>query len=176
MDLDNDKLVKNITPPTGAATEEYISFDSTNLTKLTGYLNLECDAPAPYTAANIIDFIRGTQVTGLRDRMLTVMNNSGTSVSAVWKLGDSVYSTPVIVGAPRERYDLLYGDSSYTPFYSQYKNRRQVAYLGANDGMMHAFNVGVYNQGDDPTTPSKIEHGWYTQYNHRGWAWGEHRR
>ncbi len=161
VDLDNNKLVKNIAAPTGAATEEYISFDSTNVSKLTGYLNLS-GAPAAYTAANIIDFIRGTQVTGLRDRTLTVKDTSGTPVSAVWKLGDSVYSTPVIVGAPRERFDLLYGDSSYTPFYSQYKNRRQVAYLGANDGMMHAINVGVYNPGDDTTTPAKIEHGWYS--------------
>jgi Tfp pilus tip-associated adhesin PilY1 len=161
VDLDNNKLVKNIAPPTGAGTEEYILFDSTNQAKIQGYLNLS-GAPAAYTAANIIDFIRGTQVTGLRDRTLTVKDSSNTPVSAVWKLGDSVYSTPVIVGAPRERYDLLYGDTSYTSFYSTYKNRRQVAYLGANDGMMHAFNVGFYNQGDDTGTPAKIEHGWFT--------------
>ncbi|MEP6933833.1 MAG: PilC/PilY family type IV pilus protein, partial [Nitrospirota bacterium] len=99
---------------------------------------------------------------GLRDRMLTVKDTSGTPVSAVWKLGDSVYSTPVVVGAPRERYDILYGDSSYTSFYSMYKNRRQVAYLGANDGMMHAFNVGFFHEGDDTvSTPAKVEHGWF---------------
>ncbi|HEY6639944.1 MAG TPA: PilC/PilY family type IV pilus protein, partial [Nitrospiraceae bacterium] len=161
VDLDNNKLVNNLTPPTGGAAEEYISFDSTNQTKLQGYLNLS-GAPAAYTAANIISFIRGTQVTGLRDRMLTVKDSSGTPVSAVWKLGDSVYSTPVVVGAPRERYDILYGDSTYTAFFSQYKNRRQVAYLGANDGMMHAFNVGFYHEGDDTVgTPAKTERGWF---------------
>ena len=161
VDLNNNKLVANLTPPTGAGTDEYIAFDSTNLAKIQGYLNLT-GAPAAYTAANIIDFIRGTQVTGLRDRMLTVKDTSGTPVSAVWKLGDSVYSTPVVVGAPRERYDILYGDSSYTSFYSTYKNRRQVAYLGANDGMMHAFNVGFFHEGDDTVgTPAKVEHGWF---------------
>jgi len=161
VDLNNNRLVSNLTPPTGAATEEYISFDSTNASKLTGYLNLT-GAPAAYTAANIISFIRGTQVTGLRDRTLTVKNSSGTPVSAVWKLGDSVYSTPVVVGAPRERYDILYGDSTYTAFFSQYRNRRQVAYLGANDGMMHAFNVGFYHEGDDPAgPPGKTERGWF---------------
>jgi type IV pilus assembly protein PilY1 len=160
VDLDNNKLVSNLNPPTGAPTEEYISFDSTNAGMLAGYLNLS-GAPAAYTAANIISFIRGTQVTGLRDRMLTVKDSSGTPVSAVWKLGDSVYSTPVVVGAPRERYDILYGDSTYTAFFSQYKNRRQVAYLGANDGMMHAFNVGFYHQGDDTGTPAKTERGWF---------------
>jgi type IV pilus assembly protein PilY1 len=162
VDLDNDQKVKNITPPTGAASDEYIAFNSTNLPQLTGYLNLGATPTAPYTAANLVNFILGNQITGLRNRMLNVMNTSGVSVPAVWKLGDAVYSTPVIVGAPKERYDLLYGDTSYTAFYSQYKTRRQVAYLGANDGMMHAFNVGVYNQGDDPTTPTKVEHGWYS--------------
>jgi type IV pilus assembly protein PilY1 len=162
LDLDNDKLVKNIAPPTGAASDEYIAFNSTNLPKLTGYLNLGATPTAPYTAANLVNFILGNQITGLRNRTLNVMNTSGVSVPAVWKLGDAVYSTPVIVGAPKERYDLLYGDTSYTAFYSQYKTRRQVAYLGANDGMMHAFNVGVYNQGDDPTTPTKVEHGWFS--------------
>lgn len=161
VDLDNDQRVKNIAPPTGGATEEYIAFNSTNLPKLTGYLNLS-GAPAAYTPANLVNFILGNQITGLRNRTLNVMNTSGVSVPAVWKLGDAVYSTPVIVGAPRERYDLLYGDSTYTAFYSQYKTRRQVAYLGANDGMMHAFNVGVYNQGDDATTPAKVEHGWFS--------------
>ena len=87
VDLDDNKLVKNISIPTGAAGEEYISFDSTNATKLAPYLNLS-GAPAAYTTANIIDFIRGTQVTGLRDRTLTVKNSAGTPVSAVWKLGD----------------------------------------------------------------------------------------
>ena len=81
-------------------------------------ISILAGAPAAYTAANIIDFIRGTQVTGLRDRTLTVKDSSGTPVSAVWKLGDSVYSTPVVVGAPRERYDILYGDSSYTSFFT----------------------------------------------------------
>lgn len=162
VDLDNNKLVRNISAPTGIATDEYILFDSTNLSKLTGYLNLS-GAPAAYTAANIVDFIRGTQVTALRDRTLTVKNSAGTPVSAVWKLGDSVYSTPVVVGAPKERYDVLYGDSSYTPFFTQYKDRRQVAYLGANDGMMHAFNVGFRHEGDDTVgTPAKTERGWFS--------------
>ena len=142
---------------------EFVSFDTTNQSKIAGYLNLS-GAPAAYTAANVINFIRGTQITGLRDRMLTVKDDSGTPTSMVWKLGDSVYSTPVVVAGPKERYDILYGDASYVTFYQQYKNRRQVAYLGANDGMMHAFNVGFYNKGDDPSTTgtNEIEHGWFS--------------
>ncbi len=154
VDLNGDKVV---------GSGEFVSFDTTNQSKIAGYLNLS-GAPAAYTAANVINFIRGTQITGLRDRMLTVKDDSGTPTSMVWKLGDSVYSTPVVVASPKERYDILYGDASYVAFYQQYKNRRQVAYLGANDGMMHAFNVGFYNKGDDPSTTgtNEIEHGWFS--------------
>src|SRR5207245_51229 len=41
-------------------------------------------------------------------------------------------------------------------------NRRQQAYVGANDGLLHAFNTGYYHRGDDPTTTTVTEHGWYT--------------
>lgn len=162
VDLDNDKVVSSAlsTAPAG----EFVSFDTTNQSKLAGYLNLS-GAPATYTAANVINFIRGTQITGLRDRTLTTKNDSGTPTSMVWKLGDSVYSTPVVVASPKERFDVLYGDASYVAFYQQYKNRRQVAYLGANDGMMHAFNVGFYNKGDAPPavfSDAKVEHGWFS--------------
>jgi type IV pilus assembly protein PilY1 len=162
VDLDDDKVVSNAlsTAPAG----EFVSFDTTNQSKLAGYLNLS-GAPATYTAANVINFIRGTQITGLRDRTLTVKDDGGTPTSMVWKLGDSVYSTPVVVAGPKERYDILYGDATYATFYQQYKNRRQVAYLGANDGMMHAFNVGFYNKGDAPPatfSDAKVEHGWFS--------------
>ncbi len=159
VDLDNDKVVSSAVST--ALTGEFISFDTGNQSKIAGYLNLS-GAPATYTAANVINFIRGTQITGLRDRTLSVKNDSGTPTSMVWKLGDSVYSTPVVVAGPKERYDVLYGDASYVTFYQQYKNRRQVAYLGANDGMLHAFNVGFYNKNDDASTTTKIEHGWFS--------------
>ncbi|MBU6435552.1 MAG: hypothetical protein KJS98_19755, partial [Nitrospirae bacterium] len=71
-------------------------------------------------------------------------------------------STPTIVGAPKERYDILYGDSGYRHFVAKWANRRQQAYVGANDGLLHAFNVGYYHRGDDPSTSSVLEHGWYT--------------
>jgi type IV pilus assembly protein PilY1 len=73
-----------------------------------------------------------------------------------------VNSTPTIVGSPKERYDILYGDSGYRHFLSRWANRRQQAYVGANDGLLHAFNVGYYHRGDDPTTTTVTEHGWYT--------------
>ncbi len=131
-------------------------------------------------AANLINFHRGTDgttlctVTGdsstcLRDRSSKVFNpdnlSDTTGAQKVWKLGDVVDATPTVVGAPRERYDVIYGDSTYTTFFNQYKSRRQVAYVGANDGMLHAFNVGFFTQGDDPCTTTgtdPVEHGYFT--------------
>ncbi|MBI3603736.1 MAG: hypothetical protein HY205_04730, partial [Nitrospirae bacterium] len=138
---------------------EQIPFTTANATTMGPYLRADA---ATYSASNIINFIRGTQVSGLRDRQLTVKDDAGASVVKVWKYGDPVNSTPTVVGAPRERYDLIYGDASYTAFFQQYKSRRQVAYVGANDGMLHAFNAGFYHKGDDPAT-SATEHGYFTR-------------
>jgi type IV pilus assembly protein PilY1 len=108
-------------------------------------------------ATNIINFIRGQQVANMRDRQLTVVNDVGVPTTAVWKLGDIVSSTPVVVAAPRERYDVIYGDATYGTFYQRYKDRRQVSYVGANDGMLHAFNAGFYILGDDTSTVGVVE-------------------
>jgi type IV pilus assembly protein PilY1 len=62
-----------------------------------------------------------------------------------WRMSDIVNSTPTLVSAPAEKYDQIYGDSSYATFFNQYRNRRNVVYVGANDGMFHAFNAGFYN-------------------------------
>jgi type IV pilus assembly protein PilY1 len=146
VDLDNDGLVDS---------GEQLDFTTANSATLSPYLRASA---APYTADNIINFIRGTQVSGLRDRELTV-----NGVLAVWKYGDPIHSTPTIVGTPKERFDILYGDATYTPFFQLYKSRRQVAYVGSNDGMMHAFNGGFYHRGDDASTALTVEHGWYTK-------------
>lgn len=145
VDINNNGLVDS---------GEQLPFTTANSSTLSPYLRA---GTAPFTADNIINFIRGTQVTGMRDRQLTV---NGSLV--VWKYGDPIHSTPTIVGSPRERFDFLYGDASYTPFFQKYKNRRQVAYVGSNDGMMHAFNAGYYHRGDDAGS-SGVEHGWYTK-------------
>ena len=99
---------------------------------------------------NIINWIRGDDLTGITDsghpngyrkRDLTLTVNGVTSTN-VWKLGDIINSTPTVVGQPMENYDLLYGDASYTGFRSEHLTRSQVVYVGANDGMLHAFNAG----------------------------------
>ncbi len=149
VDSDNNGLV-------GAG--EQMQFSTTNSGTLGPYLRA---GATPYTADNIINFIRGDEIPGLRTRMVEVPLGSGTY--KVWKLGDPINSTPTIVAAPRSNYDLIYGDATYTDFYTRWQNRREVIYVGANDGMLHAFNGGYYNKSDDPCTTTVTEHGYFTK-------------
>lgn len=119
------------------------SMDATNLKPF-----LNGDATI-YTADNIIDYIRGDDIeatnNNFRDRRLTV---DGTVT--VWKLGDIISSTPkVFANTPVNTYHTDYGDTSYYKYitsdaYRQTASgeRASVAFVGANDGMLHAFRVG----------------------------------
>jgi type IV pilus assembly protein PilY1 len=163
VDTDNDGVVDS---------GEQIPFTAANAATLSPYLR---PGAAPFTASNIIEFIRGCEpsvcTTGgnlfntLRERQLQVPFGSGTLKT--WKLGDLIHSAPQVVASPSDRYDAKYGDQSYQAYLVQYANRRQVIYAGANDGMLHAFNGGYYHPGDDPTTGDAttpiVEHGWFTR-------------
>lgn len=127
----NDRVIH--TSINGAWTE----FKDTNASLLRPYLAQSTDADA----ANLINYLRGTEQTGYRNRTISM---DGTD--RVWRLGDIVYSTPTAVGKPMERYDLIYHDRSYRAFKTAHHDRRNVVYVGANDGMLHAFNAGTYNQ------------------------------
>lgn len=90
-----------------------------------------------------VDFIRGANVGNATNVGGSTI--SDTVRSRTWRLGDIIYSSPTVVSRPAENYHLLYNDNTYSNFINKYKNRRQVAYVGANDGMLHAFNGGFYN-------------------------------
>ncbi|MFK5947928.1 MAG: PilC/PilY family type IV pilus protein [Methylococcales bacterium] len=109
---------------------------------------------------HVIEFIRGKE----RDEFNSAPGNSfrnrtadidadGTKDRLI--LGDIVNSTPTPVGTPSEAFDLLYNDDSYAIFRSLYKNRRSVVYVGANDGLIHAFNSGFYNSLTKSFTTSR---------------------
>lgn len=131
--------------------DEVLSFtgDNTTAEKLRNYLAVASTAEA----SKVIDYIRGKEIAGYRNR--TVKFDS-TSTAKPWRLGDIVNSTPAIVGAPSAGYDTLYGDDSYTAFRNHYANRRNMVYVGANDGMLHAFNAGFFNRATSTftTTPT----------------------
>jgi type IV pilus assembly protein PilY1 len=124
-----------------------LDFTTANAASIEPYLR----AADSTEAENIINWTRGDDLTGVTDaghaegyrkRDITI-----NSVSNIWKLGDVIYSTPTAIGAPMENYDLLYGDESYYQFEQKYRKRREVVYVGANDGMLHAFNSGCFDTG-----------------------------
>lgn len=95
----------------------------------------------------LVKFIRGHEdaTTGYRTRTIDYDNDG---LNEVWRQGDVVHSSPIVVVVPRAGYDSLYGDSSYAEFREQYKNRRQMVYIGANDGMIHAINSGFWDSAN----------------------------
>ncbi|MES2758770.1 MAG: PilC/PilY family type IV pilus protein [Pseudomonadota bacterium] len=52
-------------------------------------------------------------------------------------LGDSMHSTPLLVGAPSRSVQ----GPGYEGFYERHKGRVAAIYFGANDGMLHAFDA-----------------------------------
>jgi type IV pilus assembly protein PilY1 len=114
-----------------------------------GYLNTDGSASE---AQNIVNWTRGLEVSGMRSRTITtdctaldVPGCPTTGTSLTMRLGDIVDSTPLVVTSPSENFDLIYGDTSYATFRAKYSDRRQMVYVGANDGMLHAFNGGFFD-------------------------------
>lgn len=59
-------------------------------------------------------------------------------------LGDVVNSDPAFAGATSQRYNLLpaeYGSASYAAYVAAKKTKKSALFVGANDGMLHAFNA-----------------------------------
>jgi len=117
----------------GVAESTELDFTAANLSSYPGLFN----ASDSTEATNIINYTRGVEVTGMRSRDLD---------GVIKRLGDVIYSTPVPVGRPSENLHLLYDDDSYFDFFTQYRDRRTVVYVGGNDGMLHAFNGGWYDK------------------------------
>jgi len=122
-----------------------LNFEAVNAVALQPYLR----AADAAESTNIINWTRGDDLPavtdaghpqGYRKRSLTIGG-----INKVWKLGDIIKSTPTVVGKPMENYDLLYGDGTYTSFRAAHRKRLQTVYVGANDGMLHAFNGGCFN-------------------------------
>jgi type IV pilus assembly protein PilY1 len=77
-----------------------------------------------------LDYVRGA-----RDRELAQPGGIFRSRSGV--LGDIVNSNPVYVGAPSARVS----GTDYASFFERNRTRVPAVYVGANDGMLHAFNA-----------------------------------
>jgi type IV pilus assembly protein PilY1 len=155
---------------------EIISFDATNFTETETNKNFRLLDVDSSDATNLINYIRGEEIAGYRSRRIDFDNDG---VVDNWRLGDIIHSTPAVVGKPVQGYDFFNGDSTYRTFKDQYKNRRQVVYVGANDGMLHAFNGGFFNTSNKKfeTDVSNIDAGLSAQTHPLGseiWAYVPH--
>lgn len=90
-------------------------------------------------AEAVVDYLRGVRT--------QEQSNSGSFRNRGGILGDIVNSDPLFVGRENFGYTALPGSegSSYASFVST--TRRQMIYVGANDGMLHGFDAGTGADG-----------------------------
>jgi type IV pilus assembly protein PilY1 len=92
--------------------------------------------------SNLIGYVGGSFFSVFRQ---TKNDWDGDGDDEEWKLGDIVHSTPVSVSKPPDRFHHIYSDESYQNYYDAFKDRETVVYVGANDGMLHAFTSWQYS-------------------------------
>ena len=121
---------RNIFTHLSSETTTKQTFDSTNTT-LKAYLATQWETTST-EAADIINFIRGAKTyEGVK-----YYNRGG------WPLGDIIYSTPLVIGPPK----FHYSEHDYQIFKSNHQDRQGIIYVGANDGMLHAFKASDGNE------------------------------
>jgi type IV pilus assembly protein PilY1 len=80
---------------------------------------------------DVVQFIRGSNAQEQR--------NGGPFRNRTHKLGDIVFSAPLYVGTPSG----LTQSADYFAFVTAHANRSPIVYVGANDGMLHAFDAAT---------------------------------
>ena len=137
--LTNPDLVTKPWQPTPATRKLYtwdpsdghlIEIIAANEPAITALCGAPCATtpPAPPIPMNsVIDFMRG---------------NDGTETNKKrnWLLGPSINVTPAIVG-PAQKYFQSGNVVNHKPFEALYTSRRALAWLGADDGFLHAFDL-----------------------------------
>lgn len=95
---------------------------------------------------NVVNYVRGDASNEVK--------NGGSLRNRTFVLGDIVNSEPDYVGPPSRLFPDSLETKPYSTFASTYSNRKAIAYVGANDGMLHGFDV-TYDPDPDnnPATP-----------------------
>src|SRR5258707_3042549 len=101
-----------------------------------------------------IRFIRGDRDTVIKELRVAQSQTafpSGdahyyASPSGALKLGDIFHSNPQLVGEPENVFYYQSNLHGYQGFFTKHQHRRRVLFAGANDGLLHAFDVGVWDR------------------------------
>ncbi|OIQ96497.1 hypothetical protein GALL_215380 [mine drainage metagenome] len=137
----------NLTPLTGQnlvpfdtsyATVNPVNFSATHINGLSQWSSLTTTQQAAAAGANLINFLRGQHG----------YENRSTNPTANWLyrfreavLGDALESQPAFISSPVFSYPY----PGYSNYVTAQASRAGTVYMGANDGMMHAFdaNTGI---------------------------------
>jgi type IV pilus assembly protein PilY1 len=87
--------------------------------------------PPDTNGQDVLQFLRGSSAQEQR--------NGGPFRNRTHKLGDIVFSAPLYVGSPAG----LTQTPDYFAFVTAHANRSPIVYVGANDGMLHAFDAAT---------------------------------
>ncbi len=118
---------------------------STNLGVAFRHSNLSTAQQAAITS-NQLDYIRGDDSNEVK--------NGGSFRNRQHKLGDIVNSEPAFVGPPSRLFPNTLESASYSAFASTHSSRKSILWVGANDGMLHGFDVTYDPDPDnDASTP-----------------------
>ncbi|SEA81544.1 type IV pilus assembly protein PilY1 [Desulfuromusa kysingii] len=100
--------------------------------------NLSTEQQEDLIDTDRLEWLRG-------DQSLEVGNDGGTLRARTSLLGDVVNSDPLVVGNPNFSYERLPsgtpGRTDYLIYRASQASRPRMLYIGANDGMLHAFNA-----------------------------------
>ena len=107
-------------------------FDAASIGTLTQWSTLDPAQQAAATGANLLNFLRGQY--GFEDRSSNLPANRLFRYREA-TLGDTLESQPAFIGAPV--FDYPY--PGYSAYLAAQSARAGTVYIGANDGMMHAF-------------------------------------
>ena len=114
--------------PQGTGAGKYTTFE---------WSNLGAKQKDALLSEDVVNFLRG-------DRSKEESQAGGTLRTRTGVLGDIVNSTPIYVGRPNARLHAgakFNGAASYGAFVQAQQERMDVVYVGANDGMLHAFDA-----------------------------------
>ncbi len=101
----------------------------------------------PITSA-IVDFMRGIDTRDFNLVNNALVPNPNKGFPRHWLLGPSINVTPAIVG-PAQTYFQTGNVVDHKPFESTYANRHSLVWIGADDGFLHALDLGSKDHPGD---------------------------
>ncbi|HVG07918.1 MAG TPA: PilC/PilY family type IV pilus protein [Thermoanaerobaculia bacterium] len=84
----------------------------------------------------------------VKTAVVDIKNPDGTTTPTTiqYVLGDVFHSNPLVVGNPPNVQYYALDLKGYQDFAEKHRLRRKILLVGANDGMLHAFDAGMYNR------------------------------